>query len=657
MKVELGYLVLKNFKGIKSLRIDFEGAATTIFGDNATGKTTIADAFRWLMFDKDSTDRKDFQIKTLNKNNNPIHGLDHSVTAELFINGKSKIFSKILKEKWQKKRGDADAVFTGHETSYSINDVPMKKSEYEKEISDLLEENLFKLITDPLYFSQTMKWGDRRSLLTKIIDGVTTSDVLNSTDELDDLSRLLIDMPITDLKKSIQAKKRKLNDDIKSIPIRIDECNNSIRPVDKTNLGSLLVSKQNEVRGIDERLQNSSKEDPSLIAKKVLLNEKRAKANVLMNEYNSFLHDESTRLSREIYRIKNKKTEAESELLRIKREITFRQSEIDKLKERTAHCRQAWFEEKAKEFVINDDFTCPTCRRLLDQSTIEARKQEMLENFNAHKASELESLSKTGKSHALEIKTIEETMKKSLAESQAMELSIEELSDELEQAVTNEIFHSELTKTNAFPEGYLELKKEIESLEKELSTPQEIGVDIPRLKNDKAVLLSEIDRIKADLNQDTRNNELLLRIKELESQERLLAQQLADLERQEFLCEKFTMKEAELLETKVNSKFRFVKFKLFSTLINGGIEPTCEALINGVPFSDANNAAKINAGIDIINAMSEFYDISAPIFIDNREAVNEIIPTTSQIINLVVSKDKELRIVNQQSSTKTRKVT
>ena len=82
---------------------------------------------------------------------------------------------------------------------------------------------------------------------------------------------------------------------------------------------------------------------------------------------------------------------------------------------------------------------------------------------------------------------------------------------------------------------------------------------------------------------------------------------------------------------------------MYEQLINGGIVETCEALINGVPYSDANNAAKINAGIDIINTLSKEYDTWAPIFVDNAESVNELIKTESQIVRLVVSDDKELR--------------
>ena len=155
-KIELISLTLNNFKGIKDLTINFN-SNTNIHGDNATGKTTIADSFYWLLFDKDSTDRKQFEIKTLDKNNQPLHGLDHSVTGVLSINGKKKIFQKIYKEKWVKKRGESDSQFTGHETLYYVDDIPVKKNEYEYEVTSIIDESLFKLLTNPLYFSSLIK--------------------------------------------------------------------------------------------------------------------------------------------------------------------------------------------------------------------------------------------------------------------------------------------------------------------------------------------------------------------------------------------------------------------------------------------------------------------------------------------------------------------
>lgn len=112
------------------------------------------------------------------------------------------------------------------------------------------------------------------------------------------------------------------------------------------------------------------------------------------------------------------------------------------------------------------------------------------------------------------------------------------------------------------------------------------------------------------------------------------------------MTEEFVRTKVHLLEEKINSKFKYARFKLFKDQINGGLEETCETLYEGVPYSSGlNNAARINVGLDIINTLNDYYGITAPIFVDNSEAVTKLINTNSQILSLIVSeKDKQLRV-------------
>ena len=119
---------------------------------------------------------------------------------------------------------------------------------------------------------------------------------------------------------------------------------------------------------------------------------------------------------------------------------------------------------------------------------------------------------------------------------------------------------------------------------------------------------------------------------------------IADLEGQEFLCESFIRTKVDMLEGKINAKFKNVNFKLFETQVNGGLNEICEVLVNGVPFNEANLGGKINGGLDIINTLCDHYNVYAPIFIDNRESITKIIDVKSQVINLVVVKDLKLTI-------------
>ena len=121
-----------------------------------------------------------------------------------------------------------------------------------------------------------------------------------------------------------------------------------------------------------------------------------------------------------------------------------------------------------------------------------------------------------------------------------------------------------------------------------------------------------------------------------------VSKQIADLEQSIFTAESFEKAKSDMVEDKVNELFKVVRFRMFTKQINGGIAPDCEILINGVPFSDANTASQINAGIEIINILCSHYSVSAPIFVDNRESCTVIIPTKSQLINLVVSPEHKV---------------
>ena len=252
MKIRISNLKLKNFKGIKDLKIDFNSENTNIYGKNATGKTTIFDAFKWLFFDKDSNDRKDFNIKTLDSENKPIHFLDHEVEATLVVDEMKMVFKKILHEKWVTKRGQSEQEFAGHETNYWIDEVPIKKKDYEEKINSLIPESLFKLITDPTYFNNQLKWTERRELLINI-SGTTISDdeILNSKEEFKIIKDNLEGRSIDDYKKVVQAKIKDLNKEKETIPVRIDELTNTL--ITEHNIDYEEIEKQKEQ--YDQELQ------------------------------------------------------------------------------------------------------------------------------------------------------------------------------------------------------------------------------------------------------------------------------------------------------------------------------------------------------------------------------------------------------------------
>ncbi|WP_246637650.1 recombinase RecF [Crassaminicella profunda] len=633
MIIQIKSLYLRNFKGLKNVTINF-GKETDILGENATGKTTIADAFTWLLFDKDSKDRTTFDIKTLDREGQVIHGLEHEVTGVLNIDGKDIILSKIYKEKWTKKRGQAQKQMTGHETLYSIDEVPVKKKEYVEKIGSFINENIFKLITSPLYFSTKMKWEDRRKVLLEIIGDITDDRIINYKADLKPLEQLLGDKDIDIFKKSVSAKKKKLNDEIKSIPYRIDELNNSIQEQD---FEALEFRKKGIVAGIktvEDKLLDSSKVNEELLKEQQKLYDFKTKLKDMEYEAKQEALKPLKKLNDELQEIRFELNSKQNEVVYKEREIKKIEEDIQREEGQKEALRKEWFAENDKQLEFSEDeFICPTCKRPLEPNDVENKKQEMLDNFNQSKAKNLEKITTKGQEKNKVIEDLRNRLSSIDLENLKTEANeLKSKSDALKSKIDNFETIVDLEKN----QEYQEVLKQIKELEEKLSAPVEMNREIEELKSKKITLERELEETNGQLAYKDQNEKMKARMKELQEREKQLAQQIAEIEGQEYLCEEFVKTKVELLESSINSKFKYVSFKLFDTQVNGGLVERCEALIDGVPFSNANTAAQINAGLDIINALSDHYSVQAPIFIDNRESVNELIECNSQIVNLLV---------------------
>lgn len=632
-------LILRNFKGIKDLRVDFN-RVTDISGDNAVGKTTIFDAFTWLLFDKNSLDAKDFEIKTLDKNNNVIHGLEHEVSALLNIDGVEKKLSKIYKEKWTKKRGEAEKQLTGHTTDYYIDDVPVKKVEFQEAIGNIIDEKLFKLITNPLYFSTILNWKDRRNVLLSIIGDVDVMDVIKGDNTLKGFDALLGEKTVDDLKKTLAARKRKINQDIDSIPVRIDELDKSILNLDFEALESELKLKNEELKQVEDKLYDSTKlGDVVLEKQQKLFNLKNMLQSI---EYKA--ESQANRPKKELEALLDEKAYELKDTLRKVSTLEERLISIkfkkDLVKDQMDSLRNNWHEEKLRTLEFNEhEFVCPTCKREFEADDIEAKKKSLIEQFNISKSRKLADINSLGVAKKDEFEDIEKQISNLETEVEETKVKASGLEEEVKGIkVKLDNFKASIV----LGEEHKKVSCEIADLEVEINDNTSTKELISSLRREKSELVDAIDNIKAKLTYREKNKATLERIEELKDEERKLAETLAKVEKEEFQCETFIKAKVKLMEDSINEKFKYVSFKLFNTLVNGAVEECCVATVNGVPFDSVNNAGKINAGIDIINTLCNHYDIECPVFVDNAESVNELLECKSQVIRLIVSKDKTL---------------
>ena len=598
MQIKIKTLKLENFKGIKDLTIDFKDT-TNIYGDNAVGKTTIFDAYSWLLWDKDSLNRKDFAIKPYDKNGDEIHNLESIVEGDFVFGDTDLTLKKIYKEVWTKKRGSTQAEFTGHTTDYYINAVPVKKKEYNERIASVISEDNFNLLSNPLYFNQILDKNKRREVILGLIEEVRPEDIIAKNKDLEDLD--LETYTVDELKKIAKDSAKKINKDIESIPARIDELDKSkIHDIDFDALEFRKKSTLPAIKEIDEKLADASKmaEGMTEITEKITALQKE-KSDLTEKYQNKCLE----------VKLKNKKILQEKE--HDKLVIEEAKKNIEKLKDLVEKAREEWQEVHKEQY--QGDFKCPTCGQDLLPDQIE----KTMANFNKKKSEKLTSIEEKAKDLKIKIEECEKIAIYVVKEYKEEDLPIE-------------------------PIRLQEIDKELDEAKAKLSV---FSLDNKKdLLEKKDSLNADLEEINKKLSLQGQNEKIDERIKELEKQEKELAKAYEEQQRIIYLCEEYTKAYVDLVSDKINDSFDLVKFKLFENQINGGITETCEVTFKGVPYSDLNNAAKINAGLDVINSLSDKLDLKVPIFIDNAESVNELIKTDTQLVRLVVSKDKELKI-------------
>jgi DNA repair exonuclease SbcCD ATPase subunit len=649
--MKLNSLKLQNFKGIRQFELDAQGGDISVFGDNATGKTTLADAFMWLLFDKDSNNRKDFEIKTLGPDGEPEHGLEHTVEASLQLpNGKQLTLKKVYAEKWTKKRGSATAEFTGHTTDYYLDGVPVKKKEYDEKIAEIADENIFRLLTDPRYFNEVLHWQKRRELLLEVCGDVSDAEVIASKPELSKLDDILGNRTIEQHRKVIQARRTEINKELEKIPVRIDEVklglpnidditNPDELPNDIAKLREELKAKQEELAQAKAGGQVAEKTKELRIIEGQILD--------LKNKHRQVLDEKIVEKRQELSRIQGELSELKANIDSHNRNMQLRESEIDGLNTKIGVLRSRWHEENNKIFELEQPDTCPACGQPLPTEKQQEAKEKAEAQFNIAKAERLETIAVEGKQLASrktelenELGALREAMDKLQDELPALEQKVADLKAEIDSIMQGAEPVESTPEYAQMQERIMKIREDIANMQADSNTAiMAIQKEIDTLTDAITALEQAAARLEARKNGEKR-------IEDLKAEERRLAAEFEDIEQQIYLTEEFIRAKVRMLEDKINSKFRMARFKLFNTLVNGGLEETAETMYNGVPYGNLNNGARINVGLDIIRTLAKHYSFYPPIFIDNRESITELVDVSpQQTISLIVSKeDKKLRV-------------
>jgi DNA repair exonuclease SbcCD ATPase subunit len=647
-KIKLLELHLNNFKGIKEFSLFAEGKDSGIFGKNGAGKTTIFDAFTWVLRGKNSKDKKDFNIKKLNSDGSEQNRLTHTVAAKLWVDGEIITLKREFKERWTKKRGELNETFSGHTTKYYIDDVPMAQKEFDKQVEEIIPEEIFKLLTNPTYFNEHMDWKKRRDVLLEVAGDVSEEEVLQSDKKLQKLADQLGGKTVEEHKKRVASQKAKINEQIDLIPARVDEVNLSIPDLtglDKDELTKELADlekKAEEIREEKHLIQNGA----TGTALKNELMELKGQLIEIENKHRQENYGQVQAAKRAV-------AEAEDSLFDAERQSknnlsALKQAESSKAEAESlrAEIGQKYIDAFNAQFNFDTDTHCSLCGQELPEDRREEQREKAEAKFKLEKAEAVKDLKEQGTRAKVLIERHEASVKELKEKDAVLQNLIAEARNEArklrESVAEAELLTTDISKN---PE-YIKVKEAIADKQAEIENI-DASKESKLQKITERMLESTVmrDDVVSNLDKFTTAERAKARIAELEEQHKSLSDEFEKLSEQVYLAEEFTRLKVNMLEDKIASKFKEARFKLFEEQINGGLKETCETLFEGVPYgSDLNSAARINVGLDIIDTLSEHYGMSAPIFIDNAESITDIAEIDAQVIQLVVSKkDKTLR--------------
>lgn len=644
MKAKIKSITIHNFKGCRDKTYDFDGKKTIISGQNASGKTTVLDAFWWLLFNKDSMGNEKFAIRPLDESGNRIDNVEIKVTAVLKVEGKEKEFSKIQKQKWVKRRGSNVTELQGNENLYEIDGYPRSEKDYKSEIADIVGEDIFKMLTNPAYFP-SLKWKEQRDILMRFVGEFSDYELASRNSDfsliMDELSKA---PSTTDILAKYQKMLKEWRGKQSEIPVRIDELEKSKTDIDVAELElgkkavlELIKSNKEKQENASAKYSEYQKMSDGILQLKFKISDMERVAN----EENSKLRKG---IELKISEGKSLLQKEKYDLSDVEMRISKTKSSIETLKESIDSYREEYKRSHSLEFDENS-LVCSYC----GQEYPSDKKEQLKSEFEEKKSKELNRITDMGN----KTKEMLDREKEVLAE---LEKELPKHKESIETLLKSiSLLEEELSKIPSSidisqTDEYKKIEKDI--LEKEKSMLEMNNSDDLRnaLVLEEKELNEKLISFEREIAKASQNAEIDERISELQSEQREVAQKVMSAEGMIYKVEQFIRYKMDCVSEEINKRFEGVNFILFENQINGGLKETCELTVNGVPYGSLNAGHRIVAGLQIIKALQVLYEICMPVFVDNAETVNKFnIPNMDcQMILLKVSDEKEIKLESEE---------
>ena len=639
-EIKLISLEMENFKCFRHLRLDFNGRNAVIYGDNATGKTTVYDSLMWLLFSKNSNGigDKNFEVKPLGSDGNVVdHDAMTAVDVVFSVNGEELTLRRTYREKWETKRGSSEAVYTGNTSEYYIDSVPVKRNGFQDKVNELVDEDTFRLLTSTTHFANDISWQDRRAVLFQVAGVMDDNQILATDASFEPLVESMGKLSVEDYKKKLLSEKRKFVGAKTEIPARISECQKTIEDIQGLDFAGAKAEVEaltHKKEGIEAQML-AIEHDSAAEQKRLEIREAQLEMNALYNENKAYRASQATG-SVDVYRLRQELSNLNIRLGRMETSYKNEQAYLADCDKRIERARNEWMSTNGEVFTGG---TCVTCGQTLPADKLQRAK----DSFEARKKNRLAEIEESANDFKRDKMQAENRLERQQADIGQLVTEIQQLEQQIADAESNVV---EIKDMDGYAERSAAINEKIEKLNGELADMvMDSNAAVQKLRVDRA----EIVRLIAELNVIIGKESLLdyskQRIESLREDARSAAECLEAIEKMLYLMESYSRYKTRFVEDSINGLFRVARFRLFREQANGGIEDRCDVVHDGIAYENLNNGMKINLGIDIINTLSTAYGVRVPLFVDNAESVTQLEKCGSQIIRLVVSEnDKELRV-------------
>lgn len=648
---------MRNWRGEKERTTNFNiDAPTFILGANGLGKSRHFNAFCWLLFGKDSEDRKDFNVRSYDEHHNLFHRCECSVEATLIVDGEELTIKREFAEQWTKPRGQVEEVFSGNVTLCTWNGAPIKVTEYQNRVNEcIINDTLFKVLTNPKYFTEKMKWQDQREVLLQMAGVKSDEEIAASNEEFKKLLDVLSNKSLSDYRKEIAAAKKRLKVELNEIGPRIDQTQKLMpKAEDWTAIENEIKEINEQISTLTAQVQGFASADEAKANERIAISREIAKLNEELQELRDKQQQEATKQASEANaekrEVESKLKTSNSELStinidkgRVKERIGYITKQVSEITDQLTKMRQNWYNINAAEYSGSD--ICPCCGQLLpEEKRLEARnlfaekKQKDIISLNA-RGMQLKGQLEDLNTELATKESEEATLEKALADKQEEINKLYEQLSSMKEKTTSDFIFGDTEEMIAIQNKI----KELGAKRDEVSSQSDNEV-LKEIESKRDSLADERKSLEERLQKREQIEKANKEIKRLEDLGRDLSQQIADVEQREYIAAQFTKKKIEDCETRINAMFELVKFQLFDYTQDGNEFECCTCLVGGVPYATANSAGQVNAGLDIIRSLCKFNNVCAPIFCDGSESVNSFIEMPSQMIFLKVTTDKRLII-------------